>query len=162
MLIDIGNLWDVLTAIGTIGATVMAVVLAVRSSRKQLDCALVWDSTTELQPKLVMCNTGMRTIVIKSIKIKYKRQNVLQLDMTNIYRASLLSSVVLPNQYQCIEKLPKMDFPLSEPETEESRKKQELVIETRDIDGTCYISKQETRDEELSFLLFGQGALSDD
>ena len=162
MTIDFGNVWDALAAIGTVSATVMAVILAVRSSRKQLDCALVWDSTTEVKPELVMCNIGNRTIVIKNVTIKYKKETILRLDMSNIYRSSLLSSIILPNQFQCIETLPKMDFPLSELGSEESKQKQKLLIITQDITGKSYYSKQIITDEELFVLIFGQAALSED
>ena len=73
--IDLGNLWDILSAIGTIAAAVIALWLALDERKRKITGAFVWDGGTQFCPQLMLCNSGKKAIVINCVDFVYLKKS---------------------------------------------------------------------------------------
>ena len=64
------------SAIGTVGATLVALYLAFKGNMRHVDGTFIWEASTEYQPTLLVQNTSTRIVVIDSIEIKYRGKKV--------------------------------------------------------------------------------------
>ena len=64
------------SAVGTVGATLVALYLALKGNMRHVDGTFIWEASTEYQPTLLVQNTSTRIIVIDSIEIKYRGKKV--------------------------------------------------------------------------------------
>jgi len=97
--IDLGNVWDFLAAVGTIGATVTAVWLALRKPPKRIAINMIWDYVTKSVPQIYVYNTSSTSIAIKSIEMFYKSSKIYSLNMTNICGVEY-TGFLAPNEHK--------------------------------------------------------------
>ena len=146
------------TAIGTIGATLVALYLALKGNMRHVDGTFIWEASTEYQPTLLVQNTSTRIIVVDSIEIKYRGKQVgiikasddKKLAQQAIIEAGQIKRIPINIAYLNIEDLP-------------NRKKRhclKVIIKLRN--GRRHTSKQKYSYDELLGLVFGQALFSED
>lgn len=82
--INLGNIWDAFSAIGTIGATIVALWLGLRKPIKKLDIVWVWDYVTKSKPVIYLHNPTCYVFAIKSIELIYKKQKIAYMKLTQV------------------------------------------------------------------------------
>ena len=146
------------TAIGTIGATLVALYLALKGNMRHVDGTFIWEASTEYQPTLLVQNTSSRIVVIDSIEIKYcgKKVGIIRTEDDSkfakqaIIEAGQIKKIPINIAYLNIEDLP-------------NRKKRhclKVIIKLRN--GHRHTSKQKYSYDELLGLVFGQALFSED
>lgn len=70
--INLGNLWDILSSLGTITATFIALYLLFDERKKKITGSFIWDVGTQYKPMLMLCNNGTKTISIMQINFTYQ------------------------------------------------------------------------------------------
>lgn len=68
-----GNFWTALSAIGTIMASIVALLGAYKPFQKKLDITFVWGERNQSVPQLIIQNLSNRSVVIK--KVQFTLQN---------------------------------------------------------------------------------------
>lgn len=160
MHIDWSTAWDAMSAIGTISASVIALWLGLKDSRKCLECALVWDGTTQSQPTLVINNPSKKMIVLKEITIMYKKKKIKRFKLSEAYHL-LNKSSFSPNDTQTVKLPPLEGFDLASLDSARCKRMNSLKVELIDISGKKYSSMQRITDDEIYSLTIGQTMLSD-
>ena len=146
------------SAIGTVGATLVALYLALKGNMRHVDGTFIWEASTEYQPTLLVQNTSTRIIVIDSIEIKYSGKQV------GIIKASddrKLAQQAIIEAGQ-IKKIP-IDIRYLDIQDLSNRKKRhclKVIIKLRN--GRRHTSKQKYSYDELLGLVFGQKLFSED
>lgn len=144
------------SAIGTVGATLVALYLALKGNMRHVDGTFIWEASTEYQPTLLVQNTSTRIIVIDSIEIKYSGKQV------GIIKASddrKLAQQAIIEAGQ-IKKIP-IDIRYLDIQDLSNRKKRhclKVIIKLRN--GRRHTSKQQYSYNELLGLVFGQRLFS--
>lgn len=149
---------NLVSAAGTVGATLVALYLALRENMRHVDGTFIWEASTEYQPTLLVQNTSSRIIVIDSIEIKYhgKRVGIIRtsedkkLAQQAIIEAGRVNKIPINILYLDIQDLP-------------NRKKRhclKVIIKLRS--GRRHTSKQKYSYEELLGLVFGKKLFSKD
>lgn len=145
------------SAIGTVGATLVALYLALKGNMRHVDGTFIWEASTEYQPTLLVQNTSTRIIVVDSIGIKYRGKQVgiikasddKKLAQQAIIEAGQIKRIPINIAYLNIEDLP-------------NRKKRhclKVIIKLRN--GRRHTSKQKYSYDELLGLVFGQALFSE-
>lgn len=67
---------SIISAIGTFGATVIALYLALQGQQQRLDCVFVWEEATNSKPTLIINNIGNRTVIVERVDIFFHKQKV--------------------------------------------------------------------------------------
>ncbi len=67
---------SIISAIGTFGATVIALYLALQGQQQRLDCVFVWEEATKSKPTLIINNIGNRTVIVERVDIFFHKQKV--------------------------------------------------------------------------------------
>ena len=145
------------SAIGTVGATLVALYLALKGNMRHVDGTFIWEASTEYQPTLLVQNTSTRIIVVDSIGIKYRGKQVgiikasddKRLAQQAIIEAGQIKRIPINIAYLNIEDLP-------------NRKKRhclKVIIKLRN--GRRHTSKQKYSYDELLGLVFGQALFSE-
>ena len=146
------------SAIGTVGATLVALYLALKGNMRHVDGTFIWEASTEYQPTLLVQNTSTRIIVIDSIEIKYRGKQVgiikasddRKLAQQAIIEAGQIKRIPINIRYLDIQDL-------------SNRKKchcLKVIIKLRS--GRRHTSKQKYSYDELLGLVFGQKLFSED
>lgn len=146
------------SAIGTVGATLVALYLALKGNMRHVDGTFIWEASTEYQPTLLVQNTSTRIIVVDSIEIRYRGKQVgiikasddKKLAQQAIIEAGQIKRIPINIAYLNIEDLP-------------NRKKRhclKVIIKLRN--GRRHTSKQKYSYDELLGLVFGQALFSED
>lgn len=146
------------SAIGTVGATLVALYLALKGNMRHVDGTFIWEASTEYQPTLLVQNTSTRIIVIDSIEIKYSGKQVgiikasddRKLAQQAIIETGQIKRIPINIRYLDIKDLP-------------NRKKRhylKVIIKLRS--GRRHTSKQKYSYDELLGLVFGQKLFSED
>ena len=146
------------SAIGTVGATLVALYLALKGNMRHVDGTFIWEASTEYQPTLLVQNTSTRIIVIDSIEIKYRGKQVgiikasddRKLAQQAIIEAGQIKRIPINIRYLDIQDL-------------SNRKKRhclKVIIKLRS--GRRHTSKQKYSYDELLGLVFGQKLFSED
>ena len=144
------------SAVGTVGATLVALYLAHRGNTRHVDGTFIWAASTEYQPTLLVQNTSTRIIVIDSIEIKYRGKKVSIIKASNdrklaeqsIIEAGQIKKIPINLLYLDIQDLP-------------NRKKRhclKVIIKLRN--GRRHASKQKYSYDELLGLVFGKRLFS--
>ena len=95
---DIANfVFDVVTAVATLGATLLALCLALRDRRQRIDCAFMWETATEDKPMIILNNIGDRTVIVERVNLTFDGQNICSVD---VLRRSAYSenAIISPNK----------------------------------------------------------------
>lgn len=72
IIIDLGNIWEALSAVGTTAAAVIAMYLLFDERRRKISGTFVWDAGTLYSPRLMLCNNGTKVVAIKQIDFIYQ------------------------------------------------------------------------------------------
>lgn len=171
-----GDFWTALTAIGTIGACIIAIWGIWRNERKKISGALVWDNVTHYIPKLVLSNTCSKTIVISKVDFTYQSKNI---GMLNVLQDSKYrgKNILLPgNTIELDVPVYPADKRLTEPGYrkfpgtglyidasigEKSKNEHTMRIVITDINKRKYKIKQQFSEDKLSELFIGNAFLND-
>lgn len=88
---------NLLSAIGTVGATIVALWLALSERQQHIDCAFMWETATNDKPTLIINNIGKHTVIIESVKVYFRKKHIGSFD---ILRHSELSqyAIISPNK----------------------------------------------------------------
>lgn len=179
MSIDInitGDLWTALTAIGTIGACIIAIWGIWKGERKKLCGALIWDNVTRYVPKLIITNACTKTIVVTQVDFIFKSENIgmLNIMQDRKYRGN---NVILPGSTVELEipvfaanerdiepgyrKFPCSGIYIDASATD--RDKKEYIFETviTDVNKKKYKFKQSFSEDKLSELFIGNSVIND-
>ena len=65
-----------LTALGTIGACVISLILSYGKYKHKLDCFFIWCTPGNYKPTLLISNICSRAIVIRTVDVFYERNRV--------------------------------------------------------------------------------------
>jgi hypothetical protein len=149
---------NLVSAVGTVGATLVALYLALNGNMRHVDGTFIWEASTEYQPTLLVQNTSTRIIVIDSIEIKYSGKQVgiikasddRKLAQQAIIEAGQIKRISINIRYLDIKDLP----------NREKRHCLKVIIKLRS--GRRHTSKQKYSYDELLGLLFGQALFSED
>ena len=144
------------SAIGTVGATLVALYLALKGNMRHVDGTFIWEASTEYQPTLLVQNTSTRIIVVDSIEIKYRGKQVgiikasddRKLAQQAIIEAGQIKKIPIDIRYLDIQDLPNRN----------KRHCLKVIIKLRN--GRRHISKQQYSYNELLGLVFGQRLFS--
>jgi len=146
------------SAVGTVGATLVALYLALKGNMRHVDGTFIWEASTEYQPTLLVQNTSTRIIVIDSIEIKYRGKKV------SIIRASddkQLAKYAIIEAGQ-IKKIPINILHLDIQDLPNRKKRHCLKVIIKLRNGHRHTSKQKYSYDELLGLVFGQRLFSED
>lgn len=146
------------SAVGTVGATLVALYLALKGNMRHVDGTFIWEASTEYQPTLLVQNTSTRIVVVDSIEIKYRGKIVGTIRTSHdkkiaeqaIIEAGQIKKIPINILYLDIEDLP-------------NRKKRhclEVTIKLRN--GRRHSSRQKYSYDELLGLVFGQRLFTKD
>lgn len=148
---------NILTAVGTFGATVISLWLSIRQLYSSIDSSFIWEDSCNYQPMIVVQNTSNRVSVIESIEIRYMGNK--------IYYEKILDSAYL-SDFAIIEAnevkkilLPGLNFEISEPADKDKKYNLKIIIKQRK--GRRSVSKTKYSYNEVSDHSFGQAFLND-
>ena len=155
---DCSDWINLASAIGTVGATLVALYLALKGNMRHVDGTFIWEAATEYQPTLLVQNTSTRIVVVDSIVIKYRGEKVgiirtsdnKKLAEQAIIEAGQIKKIPISTQQLDIKKLA-------------NRKKRhclKVIIKLRN--GHRHTSKQKYSYDELLGLVFGQRLFTKD
>ena len=112
--------FEIVTALATLGATTIALYLALRDQHQQIDCVFMWEAATEHKPTLILNNIGNRTVIVERIDFFFdgKRIGYIDLLRSNQYGKH---AIICPNAESRID-LSSVNFritgrPLKNPDT---------------------------------------------
>jgi len=140
------------TAIGTIGATVVAIWLALRQNQRHIDGTFIWEAATNYQPTLLIQNTSTRIVIIDSIKIKYRNKQVSTISASD-NSALAKCAIIEANQ---IKRIPINIAHLNVDDQRKPKKRYYLSVTITLRNGRRYTSKQKYSFDEMRGLIFGQ------
>ena len=95
---DIANfVIDIVTAIATLGATLLALYLALRDRSQRIDCVFMWETATEDKPMIILNNIGDRTVIVERVDLIFDGHKICNVD---ILRRSAYSenAIISPNK----------------------------------------------------------------
>ncbi|MBS4199309.1 hypothetical protein KHA93_06525 [Bacillus sp. FJAT-49732] len=79
-----GSIWDILTAIGTVGAVIVSLWIAIRSSKKKITLIIAPDSIFQHHYELNLLKNPFDYFVIKEVGIIYRYKKV---QFSNSYKS---------------------------------------------------------------------------
>lgn len=88
---------DSLSAIGTCGAAVIALCLALRDQRQRIDCAFMWETATGDKPMLILNNIGNHTVIVERIDLFFDKQKIGSIDVLRT-SAYCENAIISPNR----------------------------------------------------------------
>ena len=146
------------SAIGTVGATIVALYLARKGNTRHVDGTFIWEAATNYQPTLLVQNTSSRIIVIDSIEIKYRNKR------TGIIRASDDKAFAKQAIFEAgqIKKIPINIVYLDIKDLPNRKKRHRLKVIIKLRNGRKHTSKQKYSYDELLGLVFGQSLFNKD
>ena len=145
-----------ISAIGTFGAAVIALYLAVQGNRQRIDCAFMWEAATEDKPMLILNNIGNRTVIVERVDLYYNRKKVGGIDILRNADYSK-NAIISPNKEvrmlhnSDVLKLDIKGKPVKRPDT---IYKLTAVVTT--TNKKCYKSSYGYCYNDLSFLMFAE------
>lgn len=140
------------TALGTIGATILALWLALRQNQRHIDGTFIWDGPTHFQPVLLVQNTSNRIVVIDSIAVKYRNKRVSMIsasDNTTLARHAIIEAGQ-------IKRIPINVVHLDIEDQKKPKKRYYLSVIITLRNGHRYTSKQKYSFYEMRGLAIGQ------
>ena len=144
---------NLLSAIGTVGATAVALWLALRGNQRRIDGTFIWEAATSYQPTLLVQNTSNRLVVIESIDIRYMDIPVCTIKASEDYA---LSKYVIIESGQ-IQKIPMCEFLLEFPKPVDVKKKHQMKVIIKQQKGQQCVFTTKLSYDELQERFFGQG-----
>ena len=149
---------DLFSALGTVGALIMAIFLAKDNKRLKLDCVFVFEAPTNYIPLLVVYNVGNKAAVIEKITIMYHNEVISEIDMIKKYK---INEIIVPIGQVVNIKINTDDFKdTKKPTNEKEQHDLSLIIKTKT--GEKFTASQKCSYDEFNGLLFGNGLFCDD
>lgn len=149
---------DLFSALGTVGALIMAIFLAKDNKRMKLDCVFVFEAPTNYIPLLVVYNVGNKAAVIEKITIMYHNEVISEIDMIKKYK---INEIIVPIGQVVNIKINTDDFKdTKKPTNEKEQHDLSLIIKTKT--GEKFTASQKCSYDEFNGLLFGNGLFGDD
>lgn len=157
--INLGNIWEALSAIGTIGATIVALWLGLRKPRKKLDIVLVWDYITKSKPVVYLSNPTLYTIAIKSIEIIYNKKRVVYLELTKNVLSNY-NGIITSNETKefVFENMDLTCVSIFDDSTDDLKHKLEIIV--KDVSNNKYIKKLNVQEREVKIQKVGESMLN--
>ena len=143
---------NLVSAVGTVGATLVALYLALKGNMRHVDGTFIWEASTEYQPTLLVQNTSTRIIVIDSIEIKYRGKRIGVINASDDLK---LARQAITEGGQ-IKKIPISIAHLNIKDVPNRKKRHCLKVIIKLRNGHRHISKQKYSYDELLGLVFGQ------
>ena len=156
MDISISNWINLASAIGTIGATTVALWLALRDTGRHVDGTFIWEAASSYQPILLIQNTSRRIVVLESIEIKYYGKIAYMIDATEDFKFARQSIIEAGN----IQKIPINTGKLKFAKPSNPKRKYALKVIIRQRTGPKKVCAVKYSYEELGTRFFGQGLFS--
>lgn len=160
MTIELGNVWELLSAVGTLCATAVALILAKRDTSKRLKILFLWDAIEYYCPIVFLSNIGVIPIAIREIQIFYANKNIYVNSVLNDFHADTYSEYLLKGGETKKIKLDANSFKLQDinkPHCGVANVK--VIIE--DMGGKKYICRQKLEYSKLEEAIFGAGFFKD-
>lgn len=87
----------IVSSLATLGATVLALYLALRDRRQRIDCVFMWETATKDKPMIILNNIGNRTVIVERVDLFFDGQKICCVD---ILRVSTYSekAIISPNK----------------------------------------------------------------
>ena len=120
---DISNWINLASAIGTIGATTVALWLALRDTGRHVDGTFIWEAASSYQPILLIQNTSGKIVVLESSEIKYYGKIAYMIDATEDFKFARQSIIEAGN----IQKILRQHRTIAEASAVESPIRQETI-----------------------------------
>lgn len=95
---DIANfIVGIVSSLATLGATLLALCLALRDRRQRIDCVFMWETATKDKPMIILNNIGNRTVIVERVDLFFDGQKICGVD---ILRVSAYSekAIISPNK----------------------------------------------------------------
>ena len=153
---DISNWINLASAIGTIGATTVALWLALRDTGRHVDGTFIWEAASSYQPILLIQNTSGKIVVLESIEIKYYGKIAYMIDATEDFKFARQSIIEAGN----IQKIPINTGKLKFAKPSNPKRKYALKVIIRQRTGPKKVCTVKYSYEELDARFFGQGLFS--
>lgn len=155
MIEGISLIFEMISAIGTVGAVIVALWLAACEWQPKLDCVFIWATATQCKPVLIINNIGRKLVIIEMVRVIYGGCELCLFDVLrdpDLYR----SAIVRPNtETQIILNTDR--FRLQDADTKNRDEKHELEVIVNTTDGKQYSSRCNYTYNELMELFFGDG-----
>jgi len=143
---------SLLSTIGTIGATVVALWLALRGNQRRIDGTFIWEAATNYQPTLLVQNTSNRIAVIESVEIYYRNQNVCTVKASESFE---LSKYAIIESGQ-VQKIPMNEFISKFPKPTDVKRKYRLKTIIKQQNGWRCVFATKLSYDELQERFSGQ------
>ena len=88
---------DIVTAIATLGATLLALYLALRDGRQRIDCVFMWETATEDKPMIILNNIGDRTVIVERVDLIFDGHKICSVDVLRRLAYSK-NAIISPNK----------------------------------------------------------------
>ena len=135
-----------LVAIGTIGASGVALWLWLKDKKRHLSIEFSWDETTHDLPKVFILNDGGKVEKIESIVADFDKTSILNKNFDD-YQYSFEDLVLVPGNTTII-KLEILDRALKFQEKQSNENKYDLKVSAFTASDKCFsITKKYTYDE---------------
>lgn len=151
-----------LTALGTIGACVMSLILSYGKYKHKLDCVFIWGAPGNYKPTLLISNLCSRVIVIRTIDVFYERNRVAYFNLLEDFKVGNKAIIPAESETRISLDADKFEFKtLKLCNDEQKEKKNTLKIVVTTSSGKKFTSKQKYSSSEVLDLLFGNGLFND-
>ena len=88
---------DIISAVGTFGAAVIALYLALRDHRPRIDCAFMWETATADKPMLILNNISNHTVIVERVDLFFDKQKIGGIDILRT-SAYFENAIISPNK----------------------------------------------------------------
>ena len=85
------------SAVGTLGATIIALCLALQGYRHRIDCAFMWESATEDKPMLILNNISNHTVIVEYVDLYFHKEKIGRFDILR-RSAYCKNAIISPNK----------------------------------------------------------------
>lgn len=156
-------LWNALSSIATIAATITALYLARRDNLKRMDAVLIWDQIENYQPALFISNIGNKPIPVKTISLYYKGKIIFVSNVLEDFRTNTFSRyLILPNSSQKINLDPNSlkITGVRRPNVHRKMFVPKIKIKIQDMSGRKYIFRQKMQEAKMGEAIFGAALFS--
>lgn len=160
IVIDLGNAWEMFSAVGTVGATIVALCLACRESRKRLSVLFVWDAVETYNLVLILTNVGGRPIVTSKITLFYGGEQIFMQDILNELRLDSFGNYLIKSGETKRIKCDATKFKIKK-DIRRAIDADSIKAVVQDLNGKKYVGRQKIDTEKLVGCLFGAGIFKD-
>lgn len=154
------SFWDALSAIGTLGATIVALWLALRDTSKRLSILFIWDAIEFYCPVIILSNIGIIPIAVKRITLSYNHKTFFENNVLNDFKADSYSKYLIKGGESKKMKLDADSFQICRSSKPSSRRRY-VKVTVEDMEGKKYTCRQDLKESKLEEAIFGASFFSD-